>query len=242
MPENSIHPVGPGAEDAGSLARRAHPPSLPDCLQRATAASIMRAMAFSSPTRYPSLALPAWGTLGIRPSSLEQAATTDAVHWLACLEPRASRAVIYRNVVSSWLARRHKGRRRKPVGASSLTMAARGCPHDVPRCVLPRASACPGTGLDCPSLGVRSSIKISSDYISPSLDPLLLRTCSPPMSREFGYSFCAQGLRLPSDTLEEDLGLLRPGTRAKFALLALRHVRQCIEMYACMCVCAWGAI
>lgn len=30
--------------------------------------------------------------------------------------------------------------------------------------------------------------------LSLSLDPLLLRTCSPPMSRSIGYSFCAYAL------------------------------------------------
>lgn len=30
--------------------------------------------------------------------------------------------------------------------------------------------------------------------LSRSLDPLLLRTCSPPMSRSVGYSFCAYAL------------------------------------------------
>lgn len=75
-----------------------------------------------------------------------------------------------------------------------------------------------------PSLEVRTRIKTSSDYIlSLGLDRLLLRICSPPVSGGFGYSFCAYGSRLPSGTLEVVHSLLRPGTRAKFALLALQH-------------------
>lgn len=147
-PANSIHADGPGAEDAGSLAHRAHPPvclttsnvrlQRPPC---GPGRSRHQPLMFADATR---ASRPAWGRLGIRPSSLEQAATTDAVHRIACLEARASRVMTSRNVVSS-LARRHKGSRRKPVGASSLTMAARGCAHDGASSCLPRVSACPRT-------------------------------------------------------------------------------------------------
>lgn len=201
----------------------------------------MRATAFSSPTldslRTPLQASPCLGEAWYRPSSLELVATTNAVHPLACLEPRASRVLIYRNVVIS-LARRHKGSRRKPVGASSLTMAARGCAHVAPRYVchepLPAQELCPHSWVASqagralwpllPLFGSANKNQTSSDYIfCLGLDPLLLRTCSPPVSGRFGYSFCASGSRLPSGTLEVVHSLLRPGTRAKFALLASQH-------------------
>lgn len=46
-----------------------------------------------------------------------------------------------------------------------------------------------------PSGDASKESKTLSDYIlSLCLDPLLLRTCSHPMSRSVGYSFCAYAL------------------------------------------------
>lgn len=57
-------------------------------------------------------------------------------------------------------------------------------------------SSQPGPGeLSGPPPTLWQESKILSDYIlSLSLGPLLLRTCSHPISRSVGYSFCAYAL------------------------------------------------
>lgn len=147
------------------------------------------------------------------------------------------------------------------MGASSLTMAARGCPHDTPR-YFATSSACPRTRFALIFRSQAGPGDLSDPlptFVGASKNQNLVRLQSQPESRPFASAdlqpsnepqrrlfFLCLRPRLPSDAPRGVIpGLLKPGTRRIYpvGLTAQQLIHQpvCayVCMYACMYVHAW---